>query len=85
MQKRQSRRVVLKIEDLHRKYLEEPDTIWRLEAELVQHGVFPVGDNSPKGLYAIDIEDPPGKSIEEVLQIFQEFGCEAHPIQPKGE
>jgi hypothetical protein len=78
-------RMVFRIEDLERKYLEEPETMWALEAELPRNGVFTVGVNSPDGTYIVDIGTPPGLSIDEVIRIFKNFGCEARPNNPEGD
>jgi hypothetical protein len=85
MRKQKWLRLVLRVEDLERKYREESEAMWRLEAELPRNGVLIAGVNAPKGLFAVDIGDPPGLSTDEVIRIFKTFGCEAHPIDREGD
>lgn len=85
MRKQKWVRLVLRIEDLERKYREESEAMWGLETELPRNGVLIAGVNAPKGLFAVDIGDPPGLSTDEVIRIFENFGCEAHPIDREGD
>jgi hypothetical protein len=85
MRKQKWLRLVLRVEDLERKYLDESEAMWALEAALPENGVFIAGVNAPKGLFAVDIGDPPGLSTDEVIRIFKSFGCEAHPIDREGD